>query len=232
MTREVALHHSERAAAPPELAGHFEDLDQQRDSATLGMWVFLVTEILFFGGLFAGYAYYRYRYPEGFAEASRLLDLTLGAVNTVVLLGSSLTMAMAVRSAQLARSRTAAWYLLGTIVLGTVFLGIKAIEYAHKFHEHHVPGRYFHFDGPFSGAVELFLSFYFAMTGLHATHMIVGIGLLALFTVWAWRGRYNTGYSAPVEILGLYWHFVDIIWLFLFPLLYLVGHHTVGGGHP
>jgi cytochrome c oxidase subunit III len=212
------------------VAEQFDDLAQQREAATLGMWVFLVTEVLFFGGLFTGYAYYRYAYPSAWADASRTLNTTIGAINTAVLLTSSLTMAMAVRSAQLARSKMVGWFIVMTLVLGVAFLGIKAYEWGMKVEEHHVPGLSFHFEGLEPNHSELFFSFYFAMTGLHALHMIVGTGLLTVFAILAFRGRYNTGYSAPVEVVGLYWHFVDIIWIFLFPLLYLVGHHGGGGG--
>jgi cytochrome c oxidase subunit 3 len=203
-------------------AHQFDDADQQRDATTLGMWVFLVTEIMFFGGLFAGYAVYRIAYPEAFIEASRRLPVLLGAINTAVLICSSLTMALAVRGAQFGRRREVVGFLLATILLGSLFLGIKAVEYSHKFHEDLVPGRSFRFEGPQARQAQIFFSFYFAMTGMHALHMVIGLSLLGVLAYQAWRGRYSAEYHAPVELAGLYWHFVDIVWIYLFPLLYLI----------
>jgi cytochrome c oxidase subunit 3 len=213
------------------LRHHFDDLGQQQESAALGMWVFLVTEILFFGGLFAAYLVYRIQYPLAFAGASHHLNIALGAINTGVLIGSSLTMAMAVYAAQLGRRNAQIVWLLLTIVLGTVFLGIKSVEYLHKFQEGLVPGPNFRYDGSDPGHAPLFFSLYFVMTGLHATHMIVGIGIMAVLLVMAWRGRFTRSYHTPVEISGLYWHFIDIVWIFLFPLLYLIDRHGPAGLH-
>ncbi len=209
------------------LAHQFDDLEQQREASTLGMWAFLVTEIMFFGGLFLGYSVYRFNYPEAFAEGSHHLDVTLGSINTAVLIGSSLTMALAVRGAQLGRRNTAVGSLLLTVLLGCVFLGIKAVEYGHKFEEQLVPGTSFGYSSTQvdPGQLELFFSFYFAMTGLHAFHMIIGIAILLVLVWKTWKGRFTPSYYAPVEMTGLYWHFVDIVWIFLFPLLYLIGRH-------
>jgi len=207
------------------LAGHFRDLDQQREASTLGMWVFLVTEIMFFGGLFLVYTVNRAAHPAAFGEASRHLDVVLGGINTAVLICSSLTMALAVYAAQMGRRKLLAAFLVLTILLGGVFLVIKAVEYADKFKHHLIPGSSFVFAGADAGPAELFFSIYFAMTGLHALHMIVGVGLLSVLVVHAWRGRYSPQYHSPVELSGLYWHFVDIIWIFLFPLLYLIDRH-------
>lgn len=207
------------------LATQFDDLDQQHDAATLGMWIFLVTEIMFFGGLFAGYAVYRSIYPHAFAAGSRLCEIALGAVNTAVLISSSLTMALAVRAAQLGRRRAIVVLLICTMVLGAAFLGIKFLEYYHKYEEHLIPGSGFAYAGPGAGEVELFVCFYFAMTGLHALHMVIGIGVLAVMAVLAARGRITTAHYSRIEVAGLYWHFVDIVWIFLFPLLYLVDLH-------
>lgn len=204
------------------LAHQFDDLDQQREASSLGMWVFLVTEIMFFGGVFTGYTVYRHAYPEAFADASRRLTVVLGAVNTAVLICSSLTMALAVRSAQRGTRRGMTAFLSLTMLLGSVFLVIKGVEYAHKFHDHLVPGATFAFEGPHRQHAELFFSFYFAMTGLHALHMVIGIGILGALVVLSSRGRFSPDDYAPVENTGLYWHFVDIIWIFLFPLLYLI----------
>ena len=209
------------------LAHQFDDLEQQREASTLGMWAFLITEIMFFGGLFLGYSVYRFNYPEAFAEGSHHLDVTLGSINTTVLIGSSLTMALAVRGAQLGRRNTAVGSLLLTVLLGCVFLGIKAVEYGHKFEEQLVPGTSFGYSSTQvdPGQLELFFSFYFAMTGLHAFHMIIGIAILLVLVWKTWKGRFTPSYYAPLEMTGLYWHFVDIVWIFLFPLLYLIGRH-------
>jgi cytochrome c oxidase subunit 3 len=214
---------SERAAAS---AHQFDDAEQQHDASTLGMWVFLVTEIMFFAGMFTAYVAYRSLYPEGFAHASHHLDVLLGAINTTVLITSSLTMALAVHSAQLGRRGPLLGFLLTTIALGSTFLVIKGFEYAHKFHEGLVPGPWFSYHGADAGAQQLFLSIYFAMTGVHAAHMVIGIGILSVLVWQARRGRYGQAYYTPVELSGLYWHFVDIVWIFLFPLLYLIGRHT------
>ena len=207
------------------LAHQFDDLEQQKEAAILGMWVFLVTEVMFFGGMFTGYTIYRFKYHEAFMAGSDHLDLLLGATNTVVLALSSLTMAMAVRSAQLGKRRALMSYLSLTLLLGSAFLVIKGVEYSHKFHQHLFPGPHFAFEGHDPQHAQLFFSFYFAMTGFHALHMIVGIGLLAVILWMSYKGRFNAEYHNPVEVSGLYWHFVDIVWIFLFPLLYLVGHH-------
>jgi cytochrome c oxidase subunit 3 len=212
-----------------ELYGQFETLDQQRESASLGMWVFLVTEVLFFGGMFMTYTLNRSTYPDVFGEASRSINLGLGAFNTVVLIGSSLTMAMSVWAAQVGKKQLVTIFLILTLILGTVFLGIKGVEYHEKFVEHHVPGLNFNFEPGASVATnahaQLFFSLYFAMTGLHALHMIIGAGLLIWLIKESFKGRFNAEYSTPVDLVGLYWHFVDIVWIFLFPLLYLIDRH-------
>ena len=209
----------------PALVHHFADLDQQREASSLGMWLFIAQEIMFFGGLFLLYAVYRNLYPHAFAEASSHLDWRLGAFNTAVLIGSSLTMAMAVHAAALGHRKAIAWWLIATIVLGAVFLGVKVVEYGEKFEHHLVPGPHFHYEGPDARPAQIFFSLYFSMTGLHALHMIVGIPILACMAWMGWRGRFGPEYHTPVELTGLYWHFVDIIWIFLFPLLYLLGAH-------
>jgi cytochrome c oxidase subunit 3 len=215
---EVAHHHA-------HVAHHFDDAEQQREASTLGMWVFLVNEVMFFGGLFTVYIVYRTLHPDGFAHASHHLDVTLGTINTVVLITSSLTMAMAVWASQVGRRRMLIWCIVLTAALGAVFLVIKGYEYWHKFHEHLVPGAHFMWDGPEKDVAEIFYSLYFALTGLHALHMVIGLGIMAWLLWMAWSGRVGPAYHAPVEISGLYWHFVDIVWIFLFPLLYLIGRH-------
>jgi cytochrome c oxidase subunit 3 len=189
------------------------------------MWTFLVTEVMFFGGMFLGYAVYRSIYSETFIEASNHLDIVLGTINTAVLIASSLTVAMAVHAAQESKQRALLGFLLLTMLLGLVFLGIKFTEYYHKYEEHLIPGWTFQYGGENPARAAIFFSFYFAMTGMHALHMIIGIGLFSLLSFSAWRGRYSETYYTPVELAGLYWHFVDIIWIFLFPLFYLLGRH-------
>ena len=206
-----------------ELSHQFETLDQQAEAATLGIWAFLVTEMLFFGGAFLLYTVYRLKFPETFAECSKLMDLRLGALNTAVLLTSSLTMAMGVNAAEGGRKKETVRWILLTMLLGTVFLSIKGYEYHHKFVEHLVPGPYFQLDSPHQGQAQIFFALYFFMTGLHALHMIIGLGVLAVIARMASAGKFTQTYSNPVHVAGLYWHFVDIIWIFLFPLLYLIG---------
>jgi cytochrome c oxidase subunit 3 len=214
------LAHNSDQAIPH--AHHFTDIEQQSEAGTLGMWAFLVTEIMFFGGVFVSYALYRSLYPEAFGAASLKLDILLGAVNTAVLICSSLTMVLAVQSAQAGRRKPLVRYLVATIILGSAFLGIKAVEYSHKIHENLVPGKTFSFPGPYEQHAEIFFSLYFVMTGLHALHMIIGIGIMIVLLVMAWRGRFTEDYYAPIDVAGLYWHFVDVVWIFLFPLLYLI----------
>src|SRR6266436_3060852 len=185
------------------------------------MWIFLVTEVLFFGGLFLTYTINRRTFSTAFGIGSNTLDITLGAGNTVVLIMSSLTMAMAVWSAQVGKKKLVSFFLIATLGLGTVFLGVKAIEYKQKFDHHLIPGR--SFDMKFHG--QLYFSLYFGMTGLHALHMIVGAGLLVWLIKGSFAGRFTPQYNTPVEIVGLYWHFVDIVWIYLFPLLYLIDRH-------
>jgi cytochrome c oxidase subunit 3 len=204
------------------LAHQFDDIEQQHDSASLGMWIFLSTEIMFFGGMFLGYALYRGKYAPAYAQASRHLDVLLGGINTGVLLCSSLTMALAVHAAQLGGRRTVVLFLIATIALGAVFLGIKAYEYYEKFEEHLIPGHDFQFEGPNATHAQLFFSFYFALTGMHALHMIIGIGMMLIMILLTMRRKFSAEYYFPIEMAGLYWHFVDIVWVFLFPLLYLV----------
>lgn len=212
-------------AGRPILEEHFESLPAQAEARKLGMWIFLVTEILFFGGLFATYTIYRLLYLPGFTQGSHLIEVKWGAINTGVLIVSSLTMALAIRSAQVGARKAATIGLLGiTMLLGIVFLFIKFVmEWHHEYTEHLVPGFDFTYAGPHAAHVQLFFCFYFFMTGLHALHMIVAIGIVLSLMYLTWRGRFSTTYYSPLEVAGLYWHFVDIVWIFLFPLLYLIG---------
>jgi cytochrome c oxidase subunit 3 len=221
-----AIHHH------PALKHHFDNMEQQLEAGTIGMWVFLLTEIMFFGGLFLAYVIFRAVYPEGFAVASNTLDVRLGGFNTVVLILSSLTMALAVYSAQTGNKKRLLLFLFLTLILGCVFLGVKVFEYRSKFEHHLFPavGWYDWSHEPahnpaLASQARVFLWLYFAMTGLHALHMVVGAGMLVFLIYFAWRDKYSPEYHAPVELGGLYWHFVDIVWIFLFPLLYLLGFH-------
>jgi cytochrome c oxidase subunit 3 len=211
------------------LREQFDTAAQQKDASTLGMWVFLITEIMFFGGMFMMYTVYRSVYPHIFGLASSTLNEAVGAVNTAVLLCSSFTMVLAVRAGQLGKRRAVMLFLVLTIILGLVFLGIKGFEWTEKFHEHHVPGPSFHLEGtPMQGQAQLFFSLYFAMTGLHALHMVIGCGIMLFLLLETWRAKYSAEYYTPIDVGGLYWHFVDIIWIFLFPLLYLIDRHLPG----
>ncbi|SMO44052.1 cytochrome c oxidase subunit 3 family protein [Gracilimonas mengyeensis] len=201
---------------------HFVDGDQQFDTAKLGMWVFLVNEILFFGGLFMAYIVYRAWYPELFTEAALELNTFWGAVNTIVLIGSSLTVAMAIRSAQKNQTKGLKINLLITIGLAIVFMVIKGFEYSHKFHLGIFPGQFYSYEGLQHAQAPIFFSIYYMMTGIHALHVIIGIGLMMWIYVRARRGEFGSDYYTPVEMTGLYWHLVDLIWIFLFPLLYLI----------
>ena len=225
----VAIHPAGHGHTPhhPYLQHHFDDMAQQAEASTLGMWVFLITEIMFFGGLFMAYLVYRWQAPAAFQEASAHLSIGWGGFNTAVLIFSSLTMALAVRAAQTSQpARTQLNWILITMVLGATFLGVKAIEYTEKFRDHIVPGPNFRWEGLYPQGAEQFYSLYFCMTGLHALHMIIGLGIMTWLLVTALKDRYDSDYYTPVEVAGLYWHFVDIVWIFLFPLLYLIGAHA------
>lgn len=230
----------------PLVAHQFDDLAQQKEAGILGMWAFLGTEVLFFGGALAAYAIYRNTYHYAFAAASNLENWKIGLFNTFVLLASSFTVVLAVHKAQLGDNRGIGFWVIVTIILGLAFIGIKAIEYNHLYHEHLIPGLFdnasfghppSHPDGLFPPELQrpaqIFFSFYFLLTGIHALHMIVGVGIMLYIWWLAKREEFSPDYYNPVEIAGLYWHFVDIVWIFLYPLLYLVdrGFKTGIGGH-
>ncbi|GAA3754786.1 cytochrome c oxidase subunit 3 family protein [Terriglobus aquaticus] len=219
---------------------HFETAEQQREAAGFGMWLFLLTEIMFFGGLFMAYLLYRNWYYDAFVAASNSISVPMGLTNTIVLITSSLTMAMGVWAAEVKNKKLLQIFLLATVVLGFAFLGIKTGEYYDKFAEHHVPGASFSiadFVNPPAGSkekplpmdmakkTEVYFSLYFAMTGVHALHMIIGIAILIVLLWKSNSGVYTSGYVQPIENFGLYWHFVDIVWIFLFPFLYLINRH-------
>ena len=314
MATHAADIHDDHHYHPPGLQHQFEDMGQQQESASIGMWMFLVQEIMFFGGLFTVYLVFRSKYPMAFAAGSNHLDAFWGGLNTLVLIVSSLTMALAVRYAQLGKRNLQVIFIIVTMIFGTVFLGVKAIEYTAKYKEGIVPisglnmktaktastypnarelstrtgdtqdpqeslntgvsnsntGEHSYYNpsgnfvwtdaslatqaqqgnfltasekiGYFSNGeldvnkfrdkVRIFFWIYFVMTGLHVLHMIIGLGVM-LWLLWkAWMGTFSADYYSPVEMSGLYWHFVDIVWIFLFPLLYLLGRHfSHGGGH-
>jgi cytochrome c oxidase subunit III len=238
----IESHATAEVHGHPALQHHFENMEQQREAGTIGMWIFLATEIMFFGGMFLAYALYRSMYPAAFASASNHLDITLGAVNTGVLILSSFTMALAVYFTQVGKGRPQILCLVLTLVLGLTFLGIKAVEYHQKYEDRLIPGKLIpghefttdpHAVHLLPGAtlkqVELFYWIYFAMTGMHALHMIIGAGLLTYLIIFSLKRRFDPEYHSPVEVIGLYWHFVDIVWIFLFPLLYLLGRHMEHG---
>jgi cytochrome c oxidase subunit III len=205
------------------LGEQYHSLEQQRTTASFGMWVFLATELMLFGALFTAYAVYRTLYPAGFAEGSRHLDLVLGGTNTAVLIISSLTMAQAVHSARMGERRRLVLYLVATGLIGSVFMAIKAAEYGKHIADGMLPGLAWHYAGPEPSAVQLFFVAYFTLTGLHALHLTVAIVIVLVAAFLAARGAFPPGGHAPVEVIGLYWHFVDMIWIFLLPLLYLFG---------
>jgi len=236
----------------PALVHHFDDMEQQKEASTFGMWVFLLTEIMMFCGVFVDYMIYRIKYYDAFVAGSSSINVVWGFVNTLVLIISSLTMALAVSAAQRGVKRQQQIFIVLTMILGLVFLGVKAIEYTKKYEEHHIPGGVFgKFDAvnnydptgkeknirdeliekenktvedatQTAGNTVIFFSFYFAMTGLHALHMVIGLILMTWLLIRVSRGEFGPQYYTPVELSGLYWHFVDIVWIFLFPLLYLI----------
>ena len=202
---------------------HFDNARQAYEASKLGMWLFLVTEILLFGGLFVAYIIYRGLYPELFHEASRHLNRVMGSINTIVLICSSFTMAMGVNKTQHNDKNRANQYFLLTLIFAGAFMVIKYLEYTHKIHEGLLPGAHFFFEGIDHPRASLFFSLYFMMTGLHGFHVLVGMGLITWVLIRSNRGDFNSQYYTPVELTGIYWHLVDLIWIYLFPLLYLIG---------
>ena len=230
----------------PQHRHHFETEEQQREAGSFGMWLFLLTEIMFFGGMFFAYLLYRNWYYDAFVAASNTLVIGWGALNTVILISSGFCMALGVWAAEVRNQRFLIIMLWLTTFFGVAFLGVKAVEYTAKFKDHHVPGASFNikeFVNPPANAkgvvsekplppdmaqkTQVYFFLYFAMTGMHAVHMIIGIGVLFWLIARARRGEFTAGYVAPIENFGLYWHFVDIVWLFLFPLLYLINRHPL-----
>jgi len=214
---------STTTAHNPYLQHHYAEMEQQVDAGKIGMWLFLATEVLLFGGLFVGFAIMSAKHHEAFKLAHEHLDRSLGALNTVVLLLSSFTMVMAVDSARHNRQKALVWYLVATLTLAGVFLGVKYFEYSHKFHLGLLPGKYYAGGGEDAVGQAMFFSFYFMMTGLHGFHILGGIVVIAWLIRRSIRGVFTSAYNAPVDLAGLYWHLVDMIWIYLFPLLYLIG---------
>lgn len=207
------------------LREQFGTPQQQRDTSTVGMWVFLATEVMFFGGLFASYAVYRMYYAQAFHEGSREMTLVIGTVNTAVLMTSSFTMNVAIDSISRGKQSRAYWLLILTAVIGMMFLGLKFSEYFLHYQDHKVPGIWFESNKPFAPQEELFFVYYFALTGLHVIHLSIGIGLTAVVAVRTALGRFNANYHTPVDLVGVYWHFVDIIWAFIYAIFYVTGFH-------
>jgi cytochrome c oxidase subunit 3 len=242
-THETAVHAEHAHVSLPQHRHHFETVEQQREAGSFGMWLFLLTEIMFFGGLFFAYLLYRNWYYDAFVVASHQLNVPLGATNTGILITSGFFMALAVWAAEVRKKDMLVLTLILTTVFGLAFLGIKYVEYHEKWEKHHIPGAHFdvsEFVNPAAHGInerplppdmaqrtQVFFFLYFAMTGMHALHMIIGVGLLLWLILRARRGDFSAGYVAPIENFGLYWHFVDIVWLFLFPLLYLINLHPL-----
>ncbi len=238
--QQVEVEHHEHDH-PPYLRHHFETVEQQKEASSFGMWLFLLTEIMFFGGMFMAYLLYRNWYYDAFVAGSNTLGIGLGTTNTAVLIVSSFTMAMGVYCAEIRNRKGLLLSLSITILLGLIFLGIKSVEYHEKYTAHHIPGANFSIDEfvhpvdkrdvplapDMAEHAQIFFFLYFALTGMHALHMIIGIAILFGLLYKAWKGAYTNGHSTTIDNFGLYWHFVDIVWIFLFPLLYLISRHPL-----
>ncbi len=213
-------------SSPDFLYHHFYDVNQQYETSKLGMWAFILTEVLTFGALFVAYTIYRAWNPDMFIGANLLLDVNKGLLNTIVLIGSSLTMALAIWAIQLKKKKLSLVMLFVTFICAAIFLGIKYLEYEHKFHLGQLPGEYYSYMGPEIAHMNnphIFFSIYFIMTGLHGLHVAIGMGLIAWLMVLTARDKLHSAYYTPMELVGIFWHLVDIIWIFLFPLFYLIG---------
>ena len=242
-THETAVAAEHEHVMLPQHRHHFETQEQQREAGTFGMWLFLLTEIMFFGGMFFAYLLYRNWYNPAFVAGSNQLSIPLGTANTAILISSGFFMALAVWAAEVKKKNLLVIYLVLTTLFGLAFLGVKYFEYKEKFELHHIPGASFdvsQFINPHAYGLkeeplapdmaqktQVFFFLYFAMTGMHALHMVIGIALLVWLMWRANRGEFTAGYVAPIENFALYWHFVDIVWIFLFPLLYLINRHPV-----
>jgi cytochrome c oxidase subunit III len=208
-----------------ELREQFATPTQQRQTASIGMWIFLATEVMLFGGLFTAFTVYRLSNPSGFDTGSAHMEIVLGAVNTAVLICSSFTIALAVWSAETGNQRFVALFLILTMTIGAVFLAIKFTEYYLHYQDHKVPGFWFEYSGVNPRSVQMFFVFYFIMTGLHALHMTVGLGILSVLLFRTFVGSFSAEYHTPIDLGGLYWHFIDIVWVFLYAIFYIPGLH-------
>lgn len=206
---------------------HYADLKQQREAATLGMWVFLATEVMFFGGMILGYIAYRNAYPAAFEAGSVHMLFVAGTLNTALLITASLFVALAVHAARQGQRKFLVWCLSISMFLGICFLAVKGYEYYEHYLDHEAPTRSFQWEGPDPRHAEMFFVLYFTLTGFHALHMVIGVSILAVIIYFAQKGRYTPEYHNPVENAALYWHFVDVVWIFLYPMFYLVGHMHV-----
>ena len=209
-----------------ELREQFATPEQQRETASIGMWVFLITEVMLFGGLFTAFTVYRLSHPMAFDAGSAHMEFLIGGINTGVLICSSFTMALAVHSAETGREKRVMLFLLATMVIGAIFLALKFTEYYLHFQDHKVPALWFEYSGPQAPYVQMFFVFYFLMTGLHALHMTIGIGILSVLLFRALLGSFSAQYYTPLELGGLYWHFIDIVWVFLYAIFYIPGLHV------
>jgi len=213
----------DKGYGPGQPAHHFSEIEQQTEAVKLGMWIFLLTEILLFGGLFTAYSVFRAWNPDMFINAHKFLNVMLGTLNTVILISSSVTVVLAIRSMQLGRREKTIFFLVATLILAAVFLVVKYFEYSHKFHLGQLPGKYYTFTGVEGTNPHIFFSIYFSMTGLHGLHVLAGMIAIGWMLVRTVRRNFSSEYYAPLEATGLYWHLVDMIWIYLFPLLYLIG---------
>lgn len=220
---------SDVQVAEHQLVHHFGDMEQQRQSSALGMWVFLITEIMFFGGMFAAYMIYRISYPDAFFDSSEHMNFWAGTINTVVLITSSVTVVLGIHAIQMGWRKLSSFFWIITLVFGLTFLVIKAFEY-HEHWEHHLfPGAHYIGIGRDPQHSQIFFVLYFIMTGFHALHMVIGVGLVSFILTKTIKGAFSPTWHNPVENVGLYWHFVDLVWIYLYPLLYLISHHRAGG---
>ncbi len=208
-----------------ELREQFENPEQQRETASIGMWVFLITEVMMFGGLFTAFTVYRLSNPAAFNEGSKEMTIVLGAINTALLILSSFTMALAVYSSSIGKTKLLAIFLIITMIIGLCFLGIKFTEYYLHYQDHKVPGFWFEYHGPSARQVQMFFVFYFILTGLHVIHMTIGIGILLVMLYRTLLGSFSATYHTAVDLAGIYWSFVDIIWIFLYAIFYIPGLH-------
>jgi cytochrome c oxidase subunit III len=209
-----------------ELREQFATPAQQRETTMIGMWVFLITEVLLFGALFTAFTAYRISSPQAFDLGSKDMEIVLGSINTAVLLCSSFTMALSVYFSEAGKDKMVMLFLVVTMLLGTIFLALKFTEYYEHYADHKVPGLWFEEQSPMAPKIQMFFVFYFIMTGLHAFHMLIGLGILSVLLFRTLLGSITAQYHTPIEVGGLYWHFIDIVWIFLYAIFYIPGLHV------